>query len=135
MGFSSTKYQREKDQRPWKVNPVWRGIGCMLIIIIPIMSWFGATLFLQNNTIVPLPWQLTSPVLVPSFNIAQISGVVNSINVYLRASNLIYAQLFFTGIFMFIGFGIMSLVYAVLYRVAGPARYGPFDVPPNKVRR
>jgi hypothetical protein len=28
---------------------------------------------------------------------------------------------------------VMAFLYSVLYRVAGPPRYGPFDVPPNKV--
>ena len=30
--------------------------------------------------------------------------------------------------------GISSLGYAIVYRIVGPARYGPLDAPPPKVK-
>jgi hypothetical protein len=43
----------------------------------------------------------------------------------------VIGQLFFTVILSFIGFGVLAFAYAILYKMAGPPRYGPFDIPPN----
>jgi hypothetical protein len=133
MGFSTQHYRGQRDQKPWKIHPVWRGIGCALLILVPIMSWFATTLFLQSNTSVVLPWELTKVVAIPYTHVVQIDKVILQINRYFAATGFVIGQVFFTVIFSFIGFGVMALLYAMLYRVAGPPRYGPFDVPPNKV--
>jgi len=135
MGFSSQKYRKEEQARRWKINPVWRGIGCILILLIPIMAWFAAQIFTQTNTRVPIPTDLTKVVTVRYVHNAQIDRVIADINRFTAANNLTTGQFFFTFILMFAGFGILSVIYAVMYRIAGPPRYGPFDVPPNKVGR
>jgi hypothetical protein len=133
MGFSQHQYRRQRDQRSWKINPVWRGIGCILLLLVPIMSWYATSLFLQSNEKIVLPWELTKIVAIPYTRIAQIDKVILPINRYFNATGFVFGQVFFTIIFSFIGFGVMAFLYALLYRVAGPPRYGPFDVPPNKV--
>lgn len=133
MGFSSQNYQRQRDQRPWKIHPVWRGIGCFLLLLVPIMSWFATSLFLQSNNRIVLPWELTKIVAIPYTHIVQIDHVLLQINRYFDATGFVFGQVFFTVIFSFIGFGLMAFLYALLFRVAGPPRYGPFDVPPNHV--
>jgi hypothetical protein len=133
MGFSSQKYQREHQKRPWKVHPIWRGIGCALILLIPIMSWFGSTMFLESNQTIVLPWELTRVVAIPYTHIAELDRVIVSINHYFADTGFVFGQIFFTIILSFIGFGILAFIYALMYRVAGPSRYGPFDVPPNRV--
>ncbi|HEX9090072.1 MAG TPA: hypothetical protein VF831_01210 [Anaerolineales bacterium] len=134
MGFS-TQTRKHERTRPWKINPIWRGIGCILIILIPIMAWFAAQLFTQTNTRVPIPTDLTKVVTIRLVHNVQIDRVIADINRYTAAHNLTTGQFFFTFILMFAGFGILSVLYAIMYRIAGPPRYGPFDVPPNKVRR
>jgi hypothetical protein len=133
MGFSKQQYHRPREQRPWKINPVWRGIGCVLLLLIPIMSWFGSSLFLQTNQKVNLPRELTRVIVIPFTHVAEIDRVILQINHYFNATGFVFGQIFFTIIFSFIGFGVMALLYAILYQVAGPPRYGPFDVPPDKV--
>ena len=133
MGFSSQQYRRQKDQKPWKINPVWRGIGCVLLILVPIMAWFATTLFLQSNQKLVLPWELTKVVAIPYTRVSEIDQVILPINRYFASTGFVFGQVFFTIIFSIIGFGVMAFLYAILYRVAGPPRYGPFDVPPNKV--
>ena len=134
MGFSAQKYKKDQQERRWKINPVWRGIGCFLILLVPIMSWFAAQIFLESNTIT-LPWDLTKPVTIRYINIAEIDRVIADFNHYTTSRGLVTGQFFFTVIFMFIAFGILSLVYAILYRLVGPPRYGPFDIPPSSMRR
>lgn len=133
MGFSSQQYQRKRDQRPWKINPVWRGIGCFLCLLVPIMAWYGTTLFLQTNQKIVLPWELTKTVAFPFTRVATIDRIILQINHYFSATGFVYGQIFFTIIFAIIGFGVLAFIYSILYRVAGPPRYGPFDVPPNRV--
>jgi len=134
MGFSSQKYQKDQKERPWKINPVWRGIGCILILLIPIMSWLGAQIFIASNTIA-LPPDLTKTVSIRYFKVAEVDRIIADFNHFTAANGLITGQFFFTVIFMFIGFGVLSFIYAVLYRMIGPPRYGPFDIPPSSMRR
>jgi hypothetical protein len=133
MGFSSQHYRRGRQERPWKVHPVWRGIGCVLLLIIPIMSWYITALFLQSNTKVVLPTELTRVAFIPATHITEVDKVIVQVNHYFNQVHFVFGQVFFTVIFSVLGFGILALLYSILYRFAGPPRYGPFDVPPNKV--
>lgn len=132
MGFASSKYQRGQEERPWKVHPVWRGIGCFLIILVPIMAWAGSSLFLDRFTMIPLPPALLKPVLLPYTTMPQIDKLILPVNNILGLGGVLYGHLFFMIIFMVIGFGVMSILYALLYRLVGPPRYSQFDVPPIK---
>jgi hypothetical protein len=133
MGFSTQQLNRGRQEKPWKVHPVWRGIGCVLLILIPIMSWFITDLLLQSNQKALLPPELTKVVAIPVTQIAQIDRVIIQVNHYFSDTHFVFGQIFFTIIFSVLGFGILSFLYAIFYRMAGPPRYGPFDVPPNKV--
>jgi hypothetical protein len=82
-----------------------------------------------------LPWELTDQIKIPYTHVAVIDRVIVDVNRYLDATGLVYGQIFFTAILSIIGFGLLSVIYAVMYRVAGPPRYGPFDIPPSRVRR
>jgi len=135
MGFSSQQYHKERQERPWKINPVWRGIGCVLFLIVPIMAWFGAVMLLQGIHNIVLPWQLTRIVAIPFTHIAQIDRLITPINQYFQTTKFQLAQLFFTIIFVFLGYGVIAFLYGILYKMAGPPRYGPFDVPANTVKR
>ncbi len=140
MGFSSQQYRKEQKERPWKINPAWRGIGCILFLLVPVMAWVGASLLLQTYQNVPLPGEMNRVFAIPFIRIAgtvisEINGYILQINHYFQAIGFKTGQLFFTVIFMFVGYGIMAFVYAMMYKVAGPPRYGPFDVPPNSIKR
>lgn len=130
MGYSSQKYGKKGQERPWKVHPIWRGIGCFMAIIMPLMAWAGADLFLQTNTFVPLPAELFRTVLLPRSNPGMIDSVVRSINSIMSGMGVTYGQLFFTFVFLFLGYGLLSILYSIMYRIAGPPRYGQFDARP-----
>ena len=135
MGFSAQKYRKEQQERRWKINPVWRGIGCFLILLIPIMAWFGATILMQTNQQLLRSQSLTKPISIRYSQILEIDRVIADFNHFSITNNLVSGQFLLTIVLMFIGFGILSVVYALMYKVAGPPRYGPFDVPPNSMRR
>ena len=133
MGFGTTKVDRGKKERAWKIHPIWRGIGCFFILLVPIMSYAGADLFIRYNRWFPLPNDLLQPILLPYSNLPQLDGWIAMLNGYL--GRLIYAHLFFTVVFIFLGFGVFSVLYSFLYRFVGPPRYGRFDSPPLKPDR
>lgn len=131
MGFSTSRYDRRTTDRRWKVHPIWRGIGCILLILVPFLSFFLARFFMASVDILPLPVQLLKPVIFSYYENAYVDRIVYRVNDFLNG-RLLYGELFFTVIFMVLGFGLLSIIYGVFYRLLGPPRYGPLDVPPIK---
>ena len=98
------------------VHPVWRGIGCFLLILLPIVSFAGAKLLVQANNRqrwVQIPTELRDSVFLPVIG------------------RLIFADLAVTVILIVIGFALLTAAYAVFYRILGISRYGPLDSPPG----
>ena len=59
---------RQKERGPfrWRVHPVWRGIGCLFIIIVPLIS-IGLADTLMSLIDEPLPVVLAETVTIPGF--------------------------------------------------------------------
>jgi uncharacterized membrane protein YidH (DUF202 family) len=115
-----TKYMRpyqQSTQKPRRVvHPIWRGIGCVLIIMIPILSYAIASLVVEaNNTQhwFQIPKEIANSLTIPGL------GTVG------------YTELALTVIIMVIGYGILTLFYALIYRIFGPSNLGPMDAPPR----
>ncbi len=135
MGFSTTR-MGGRDERPWKIHPVWRGIGCVLIIMIPILSYAGAVMVMKSNPWIHLfPSSLFRPVVIRYVNVSLIDSVIGAINTILAGFGLIYGHVFFLLVFIFIGFGVLSILYGFLYRAMGPPRYSRLDAPPIKKQK
>ena len=132
MGYSSRKYEKKRDERPWQVHPAWRGIGCVLAILVPLMAWAGAVVFLQNNSIIPLPADLTNPMRFQLTKYDLVNQVIVWVNANLGGRGLTLAQLLFWLAFILVGFGVLAILYGFMYRVVGPPKYGPLDSPPIK---
>jgi ABC-type Fe3+ transport system permease subunit len=118
MGRYRSYTRQEVKERPWEVHPIWRGLGCLLIILIPIMAYAGAVVIVRANFVnrwVALPTELTRYFVIPYLGVT----------VY-------YAVIAVTLLLLFLGYGILVLVYAFMYRLVGPSRYGPLDSPPIK---
>jgi hypothetical protein len=108
-----TQYEQPQKERTHEIHPVWRGIGCMMLILIPIMAYAGASLLLDanfRNHWVPVPLEFRGP---PQFP-------------------YLYARLGMTLLVSMLGFGVLVMLYSIVYRIAGPARYGPRDAPPPR---
>ena len=98
------------------VHPVWRGIGCFLLILLPIVSFAGAKLLVQTNNRqrwVQIPTELGGSFIVPV------------------VGRVMFADLAVTVILIVIGFALLTAAYAVFYRILGISRYGPLDSPPG----
>lgn len=120
--YDSYNPQSYKADRRESVHPIWRGIGCVLMILIPILAYVGAVMLVQANLEqrwLPTPYALAQPVLLPFF------GQVN----------FLYAYLLVAVVLSLIGFALLSLVYALVYSMVGPSQYGPVDSPPVRRQR
>lgn len=126
--YAKYEYKQIKPRR-WKVHPIWRGIGAILIIMIPIISYSGAYLLVRENF--KNHWYEIPVDLMRSVNfepllrsLPQLSGVVASIG------RVYYIDLALTLLFIAVGFGLLTILYGILYSAMGPSRYGPVDAPP-----
>jgi hypothetical protein len=104
-------------KRPWTVHPIWRGIGCFMFFIIPIMAYAGAVLLVQENVRqgwLPMPQELTRTITIPML------GSYPNLLAYLIVAVALTV----------VGFGVFTAIYSMFYSLVGPSRFGPLDVPP-----
>ena len=127
-------YRFEGPKKEKEIPSGWRGIGCLLIIILPVISYSAAVELLKVNSIyVPFARAMPSlfgPITVPPL-LWQISSLIPLWN-WLRGINNLGANLVIGFIVLVILSGIVSVIYATMYRAVAPSRYGPTDAPPPK---
>lgn len=128
--YRETVRQKQKATGP---APIWRGIGCMLIILVPIISYAASDVtmpFFLNRGLVPRELLFTPE--TPEW--LQIAPVVAQAYRFLFGRYAILATLGLTILYIvFIG-GILSVLYAFMYRMTAPSRYGPMDAPPPNIK-
>jgi len=103
---------------PWKIHPVWRGIGCFLILIGPVMAYIVADMLVamtMSEGWYPLPRDLTRPYQIPLIEITVPH---------------LFANLMATALLLLLGFALIMILYTIIFSVAGPGRYTPLDSPP-----
>jgi hypothetical protein len=92
--------RKSRSPFPWRVHPIWRGIGCLLLIILPFVAY--------GLTDVIVAWALAS-------NEAVASGV--------RANPALlehpYFKIAFTGVITIILFFVFSILASLIYSLAG----------------
>lgn len=106
-----------KRDRMKELNPVWRGVGCVLLVLMGVGGyWFGSWFLRANaqNNWVYLPPELFYPPFLPQW---LPSGLVVRLALGL--------------LFVIVGYGVLSFVYALLF----PVQRGEHDAPPMKRKR
>ena len=101
-------------QRPWEIHPIWRGIGCLMMILVPVMAYAGAVLLVQANVSqgwVPIGSELSQTVNIPNVG----------------SFDYLFANLLVAGILAMLGFGLMVAIYSLIYKAVGPSQLGPLD--------
>ena len=122
--------KEEKSKGP---HPIWRGIGCLIIIIVPILSFAAASVmmpFFLNRGLVPEQLLFTPQIPDWLWYVPVLAQIIQ----FLFGRFAIFATLILTFIFILIFGGIFSVIYAFMYRMVAPSRYGPMDAPPPKVK-
>jgi hypothetical protein len=115
-------------------HPVWRGIGCLMILIIPILSI--ALAYETFNFAIEqkwrIPYQLLGTPRLP--DIFYDVSILRQLSFPIRQIENFYGYTMMSILYMIVLGGLISLIYAVVYRLMGPARYGPFDAPPPTIK-
>lgn len=118
MGRDSIRYRSDERERAKRkrLNPIWRPIGCVLILALAVGGYFFAGWLLDQNARndwLPIPEILLNPQL----------GVE-------LPEGLLF-KLVVAFIFMIISYGVLSVIFAILF----PIQLGEYDHPPLRPRR
>lgn len=131
-----TSYQREKAKaKRNEVHPVMRGIGCILIVLVPIIA-YGLSVYLVDYALrrgFPIPPTWLGIIDIPPL-LLKLGGLTIIWN-FLQAQNNLIANLVFTVAMAIVIFGILSIIYGFTYKLFGPPEYGPTDMPPERGRK
>jgi len=133
MGKYAT-HQRNKDLPRNEIHPVWRGIGFIIMLISPIISWAAAMVLVDfgKSQKWSMMYALAPTVHFPdSFYTTPVISVAAN---YLSRIPYLQAIVLFTVVFMILFSGIFSFINAILYRMIGPPRYTALDAPAPRVK-
>jgi hypothetical protein len=116
------------------IHPLMRGIGCIMIVVVPILA-YGVAMLLVNYGIrqgwpIPPDW-LGTPTFHPL--LWRLAGVAVILDFLSRQTHLTANIIFAIAITIVIG-GIMSMIYGYIYALFGPPQYGPTDEPPLRIK-
>jgi hypothetical protein len=93
-----------------KIHPVWRGIGCIMIVVIPLISYLAASFIINNRS--EFSW-----VLIPQDIVfVQMSDPLFWVKI-------LYAVIIAMALFLLIG-----IITFVIDRFFGPPKRGKYDV-------
>ena len=117
MGRSSWEFREQVLSRDKKgrLHPIWRGVGCVLLVALTLAGYFFAGWFLRanaENRWIYLPADLINP----------------PISRYLAGGILV--KVVVALLFLISSYTILSFVYAIIF----PIKPGEFDVPLEKKR-
>ncbi|HTX91473.1 MAG TPA: hypothetical protein VMC09_09665 [Anaerolineales bacterium] len=124
------KYQQKSKERPG-MNPIWRGIGCLLIVIVPLLS-YGLTALIIPPLLASgiVPYQILGRVQFPQWAyrtivIRDFANFVSSLdNLWLWVIGIFVILVLLTGIF--------SILYSAIFQIIGPPRYTSQDAVPTR---
>jgi hypothetical protein len=104
-----------------------------MMLVIPVVSYLLAmvTMNVAVNAGWPVPYQLMgNPVLPPEIYQTGLAPVAT----FLASQQNLYGNLLIGVLYIVIFGGIISVIWALVYRVVGPPRYGPLDAPTPDIK-
>jgi len=113
------------------IDPVWRGIGCVLILVFPLIS-FACAQLLVNAALAhgwAIPNELLGYIKFPDWLVS--NPILAVILVPIAGYNNLKAILVLAIVIFVILYSLYSTLYAVLYKTFGPPRYTATDAPPT----
>jgi hypothetical protein len=130
-----TSYSKKELPPKGKTHEIWSGFGCVIMLVIPVISIAASVLTID--------WIIDA-----KFNIIPrgLMGFPQLPAIVYKSEGLSFLLLWMTKVknlyaygamslfyILFIG-GVMSVIYAAVYRAIGPSRYTPLDAPPPKIK-
>ena len=115
MGRDSWRYriQEETRRKKKRVNPIWRGVGCMVMVAVTLAGYFFSGWFLRANAQagwILIPAEVIRPAFAPWL------------------PSYLIVQVVVAFLFMILSYGIVSTIYAIAF----PIKLGETDAPPLK---
>lgn len=115
------------------VNPYMRGIGCVLMLVVPAFSYLAGDLLAAQGfgyQIIPREWYgyMSIPPALANF-----SGLNVVAGLLARVPHLPATLALAVVVLILLG-GIISVVFGYMYSIFAPSKYGPYDVPPPRVK-
>jgi hypothetical protein len=128
MGKYQSSSRKKVKERNHEVHVAWRGIGCLMMLVIPIMAialgYETINYGLENDWVIP--FQLLGFPRYPEWFYLS-NGLMQLLSPF-TATKHFYAYATASILYMILLSGVMSVIYAYVYRVVAPPRYGPLDV-------
>ncbi len=113
-----TKYQSYSShvQSPKKkeIHPIWRIIGILLMVIIPIVAYSLSILLYKAN--LDQGWM----------------AIPGGLIMRGWSDPTLLVKILLTVIIAFILYALVTFFSFFIYGIFGPSRYGPYDVPPSQ---
>jgi hypothetical protein len=131
---------RERDVKKKGVDPIWRGIGCVMLLVLTVGSYFASDAIItalneSNAKRTFLPGTLSTGIPRPSYTlftynfprpIDRIGDIVLSEPIRSWTVKIDFVNLGVTVFFSIILYALVVLVWAVI----NPPKLGPKDAPP-----
>ncbi len=121
-----------------KIHPIWRGIGFLMVLLTPVLAWAAAVVTVEalkpstDTNIRAFFYGLSGSITLPSW-----FSYIPHLTAFLRPIAThpdIKAKIVFSLIWLLLFSGVLSFLYAIIYRLIGPPRYGPLDVAAPRAR-
>jgi hypothetical protein len=127
-------YQKSPPSRLKEPHPVWRGIGCLIMLIVPALSLGLSAILVQiaPSLGIQLPDGLLGRPVMPDL-LFKVPGLVG-ILYWIQSIDNLYALLVGTFTITVLLAGLIALIYAFAYRIVGPPRYSGIDAPPPNIK-
>ncbi|MGE5248622.1 MAG: hypothetical protein ACM3QS_00275 [Bacteroidota bacterium] len=134
MGKYHSQVRRRSARTAEGPHPIWNSLGCIMMIVVPVMSIAGAkaTIDYGLSRGWPVPPELLRRIVLPNL-IYKLPGLAAILEKIVSVQNIAaYAVL--SLLYIVVLGAVISLIYAFIYRATGPSRYGPLDMPPEKIK-
>lgn len=134
MGKYTSMSKKQETPRITGVNPVMKGLGCFIVLLVPPLSYVTAALLVEYGVRQnwPLPPAWLGYVDINPL-VWRLGGLAPILTLIEAEANLIANLVFAFGITVAIG-SVMAVFFGYLYKFFGPSPYGPTDVPPIRVK-
>ena len=114
MEYQSSSQNDPKNKKE-DVHPIWRAVGCFLLVIIPVIGFTGSLLLIDLN-------KQNRYMSIPADFVAH------------GADPYLYIKIGLTVVISLILYFLFMLVTYLFNSVLGPKKYGPTDVPQQRFR-
>jgi hypothetical protein len=129
-----TKFQRPAMTKSREIHPIWRGIGCLMMVVIPLVSYAGAVKIVEYGLAHnwPFPASFLGYILFPQW-VGRAPVLPFLLSPISHFKNMGAVLVIMLGLIVLLA-ALFSTVYAMIYRTMGPSHYTAIDAPPSKYK-